>query len=460
MALQGLESPSGASHLLSPPWNLMCLQAYLHKHTRHISRFIDCRLMSDLEAELVARLELMQPPRILVINCPILSLGQVAAVLEICKRNIPNMRTVLCGAYPSAFPDKVAEIPRVDFALAGDPEPILRSLLDHIDIETRQRRIPGLIMNGSLETTPHWLKTLDRLAIPSWDGIFWGEYGHGLPTHLARAEVRLSRGHSGNSADRASESAHEPFRLWPIKKMAALLSHSNHVDLSEFVLTDPPGLWTAERLRQWTAALASQRSVHPWSLRLFPIKLDEDIVADMVITRCRRVELVFPTCDRTLLRQYGISDDWQETADMIETLRDNHIEVLPRFWIGGPEEERGEEKSIAQMIRRFRFFEYVVEPFPFTLDSPLYNEQTQEATPPGLREWIQWSRDPWTGERPVPLWGGRKDLPRIAAQLKFIRKTVDRSPAMLMMRVRRGLNPKHWIESIESWALGLLHRNS
>jgi hypothetical protein len=190
------------------------------------------------------------------------------------------------------------------------------------------------------------------------------------------------------------------------------------------------------------------------------MKLDADIAADMVISRCRRVELVFPACDRSLLRRYGIKDDWRQIAAMIETLRNNHIEVLPRFWIGGPEEERGEADRIAQIIRRFRFFEYVVEPFPFTLDSPLYNEQTQEATPPGLREWIQWSRDPWMAERPVPLWGGRKDVAVIAAQLKSIRRAVDRSPAMLLMRMRRAMNPALWIESLENRALSLLHRTT
>ncbi len=457
--VEPLDSAGGSLDLFSPPWSLMCLQAFLQKHTRHICHFIDCRLFADLETELVARLEQLSPPRILVIHCPILALGQVAAVLEITKRHFPTMRTVLCGEYPSAFPDHVSEIPRADFALAGDPEPILRNLLDYIDVEQRLRRTPGLIMQGSLKTEPYWVPRLAGLALPDWKDIFWNEYTNDLYARSCRAEVRLTRGHSRTDGDRAFGGAGSPLRHWPMDRFAALVSRCSHTEIKEVVLTDSPGFWTRERLDQWIKELLYIRNQQPWSLTIAPMALDDDLVADLRESRCFRVEVVFPSCDRSALGAYGIKLDWRELSRTFQALTAKGIRVYPRYWIGSPEESSGEEERIIQAIRRFSLSDYRVEPFPFTIDSPLYEEQMDRGRAPLLDEWIKWSRDPWIMERPVPLWGGRESMERLEKHMKAIHKAIQRSPALLWARVRHACRSTNWIETLEDKAIAFLQRN-
>ncbi|MBN1269644.1 MAG: cobalamin-dependent protein, partial [Kiritimatiellae bacterium] len=144
VALAGADPP-----LFAPPWDLLCLRSYLLLHTRHLAAVIDCRTFADLETELAEAIRAEAEPRLLVVSTTSHALGQSAAVLEIARRDFPGMKTVLCGEFPSQFPEQVAAVTRVDYALAGDPEPILRNLLDYMDVPQRLQRVPGLIREGA-----------------------------------------------------------------------------------------------------------------------------------------------------------------------------------------------------------------------------------------------------------------------------------------------------------------------
>ena len=458
-AVEAIDSSGGLAQGIMPPWDLMCVQTFLQKHTRHISRFIDCRLMHDLERELVSQIETLAPPRILVVNCPTLSLGQAAAVLDMAKRHFPAMRTVLCGAYPSTFPDQVADIPRVDFALAGDPEPILRNLLDYIDVEQRLKRVPGLILRNQRDAKPYWLPRLHSLSMPDWDGVYWGDYTTGGGTMVCRAEIRLSRGHSRTNADRAFDGLSEPLRLWPMERLAKQMLKCVHTEVNEAVLSDPPGVWTHDRLMEWATLLAHQRNAQPWSVRVLPMEFSEDLIEQLKQARCRRVHVVFPTCDKVLFKRYGLPADLRGFFKTVQSMASGSVQLCAHIWVGGPEETRGETERATAMLRKLGHNPYIIEPFPFTLDSPLYQAVREAEIPlPGLTEWIQWSRDPWIKERPVALWGGREQVRPMEQEIRRIHWLLNRTPSRAFTKLLRTLRSRNWIELLEDKAIGWLHR--
>ncbi len=449
------DSETGGALSLAPSWNLLCLRSYLLEHTRHFCQLVDCRLFADLETELVEAMESGDPADFAVINTTSLGVGQAAAVLEIIKRRSPRIRTVVCGQHPSQFPDHVSTMPRVDFALAGDPEPVLRNLLDYVDVEQRMRRIPGLILAGGSTVRPYWLDDLRSLSLPDWQGVFWPAYRSGPGGATARVYARLSRGHSGVPADRACGDAHEPLRLWALDRMATALQKAGHKGVTEVSLNDPPGIWTPERLNQWCAALRHERNVQPWSIQLFPTLLDDDTMDLLQITLCRRVEFVFPSCDPAILRWYGCILPPRDMAATLSQLEQAGIQVRVRFWIGGPEERPGEEARATRMIRATGFRPYSLHPFPFRMDAPIYQDFQQSAST-HVDDWVAWSRDPWIMDRPVPLWGGQAAAPRLTAQFESIRKSVQRSPSRVLTRMVQGLRPRSWIAALEDKAIGML----
>lgn len=191
------------SRSVAPPLAMLCVQAYLRQHTRHFCHVLDCRIYSDVERDLPAALGAIENPSVVVVNTRTLGLGETAAVLDIVKRRLPRAVTAICGPFPSRFPQHAAVLTQADYALAGDPEPILRNLLDYADVPQRLRRIPGLLARGQPEVVPYWLPDLKSLSLPDWNSFFWGAYQSGLTHQPLQAEMRLSRGHTHTPADRA-----------------------------------------------------------------------------------------------------------------------------------------------------------------------------------------------------------------------------------------------------------------
>ena len=68
---------------LAPDWNVLCLQAYLKDHSRHLSTIVDCRLFTDLELELEHAVNAVTGPKIIAVHTSTANIGETAAVLEL-----------------------------------------------------------------------------------------------------------------------------------------------------------------------------------------------------------------------------------------------------------------------------------------------------------------------------------------------------------------------------------------
>ena len=458
-----------------PPWNLLCLRSYILEHTRHSCYFVDARLQADLEKDFVGAIARIPDPKVAVINTCSSGLGQTAAVLDSLKRHFPSIVTVLCGQHPSQYPGHCTDIPRVDYALAGDPEPILRNLLDYMGIEQRLRRVPGLciadrkapyvdeqsgsmIFESNRNVRPYWLHELTSLSLPDWQGVFWPSYPLNLQTGACRAEVRISRGQSREPCDRAHGGLHEPLRFWPLERIAASLAKGAHLGVTEVFLTDPPGVWTTDRLDHWCMLLEEANNTQPWGLQMLPTLLHENTVDLMKATECRRIEFIFPSCDPDLLRRYGCILPIPELAKMIGHLHNHGINVHTRYWIGGPEEQPGEAERVAQTIRQLHYGHFSLQPFPLLMDSPLYAEYAETSATPHLQDWLQWTIAPWTVEQPVALWGGRESVIRITEEFEAIKEAVHKSPKRVLKQAMADLRSTNWILALEDWLSGLLRR--
>jgi len=454
-----IESDPADSRVFAPPWDLLALSAYLKARTRHSSRIVDGRLFRNLEREMVEAFAILPPPRVAVVNTSTTGLGQTASVLEIVKRTFPDTTTVLMGQHPSHFPDE-ALLPRADFALAGDPEPILRNLLDHMGVEQRLARAPGLIRHGQhAPPRPYWLDALKGLCPTDWDGVFWPPYQgpHGTGA-MCRAEARLSRGHTRALADRAFSGAAVPFRQWPFHKIASSIQRCAAHGIHDVFIADPPGFWTVERLAQWCATLERERNEQGWSLQLLPAAMTEDIVALLAASMCVRVEILVPSCEAGVLEKYGCTVGVRELARTAALLKRRRIRVHLRFWVGGPEEPGGEHARIVRFIRATGFCPYTLEAFPLNLDAPLYAEAAIPDGTPTLQEWMKWARDPWRLDRPVPLWGGMESAAQLNKTMIKVQSGVQLSPRRLALRSAERCLGKNWLAEIERKAVGLLAR--
>ncbi len=443
--------PSSARPL-SSPWPLLCLRAFLLQRTRHLCTLVDCRLFSLLEQELVEAVRFSMSD-VAVVNTQTAGLGEAAAIFDILKRRFPDIVTVACGEYPSQFPEHAASLPRTDFALSGDPEPILRDLLDRLDTPQRLSKVPGLGLTGQPAKEAYWLSDLRSLSLPDWEGVFWNAYKPD-ENESCKVVTRLSRGHTRYPADRAFGGYREPLRIWPMERFASAMQKCPPHGIGEVLLDDPPGFWTPERLQRWCRTLTSIRNVQPWALRLLPTHLTDDTLLLLAQSLCRRVEFLFPSCDPDLLRRHGCVIGAKDLASTLSMLEERGIAVHLRFWMGGPEESTGETSRVLHTIRQLACRSYSLEAFPLQLDAPVCEENGSSIS--GLlEEWLRWTVDPWMLERPSTLWGGRESAVALADAFTHIERSVRRSPLRLLRTAWTSLRGRNWISYMEERAVGL-----
>lgn len=451
------EAAGHADESLAPPWELVCLHAFLRARTGHVPHLVDARLFSDFEREFSQTLQHVPGPRLLVVHARALHLAEAMAVVETAHRHAPDLPVALCGPFASAAPDECIALPHVSYALAGDPEPILRGLLDALHAPNRLRQIPGLHLRGVGGTGPAWLTDLSSLPAPTWDSPNWIAYRSGVGGGVT-AELCVSRGHTGAPADRAIGGAGQPLRLWPFDRIAPLVQKCAHKGATELHVADPPGLWTPDRLRAWCAALVRTRNTHPWSFRCLPRQFSAAEIADLVEAGCRRVEFILPSCDPDLLRRYECLHEKRRLAAALQSAAAGGLGVRMRIWVGGPEERAGEAVRITRMLGILGHPAFVPQPFPFAFDAPLARDREAPAGTPTLGTWLAWAREPWLHPRPVPAWGGEAGEQAAEA---VCRKVVDDVLGNPVRRWRRWWNQwrhRSLIDNIETRMIALFQR--
>mgnify|MGYP001283894504 CR=1 FL=1 len=451
------EAAGYAQERIAPPWDLICLHSFLLARTGHVPHLIDARLFSDFEADFDAMLRRIPGPRLLVVYARDIHLGEAMAVVETAHRRAPDMPLALCGPFPSAQPQQAITLPHVNYALAGDPEPILRGLLDFLHVPNRLRQIPGLHMKGSEGTGPAWLPDLAALPVPTWDAPNWIAYRTSVGGS-ATAELRLSRGHTRTATDRALGGADQPLRFWPLDRVAGLVLKSAHKGAGEILIADPPGIWTPDRVRAWCQALARARNSHPWSFRCLPRQFSAEELSDLQQAACRRVEFILPSCDPEILQRFTCLHERRRLLAALQAVRHSGLQFMVRVWVGGPEERSGEVARIARLMSALRYPSFLPQPFPFAYDAPLFRERPPDPQTPSLETWLAWSREPWLQTRPVPAWGGSAGAEKAEVMCAEVVQRVLRSPSRRWRRWLAHLGSRNLIDQMEDRMLALFQK--
>lgn len=436
---------------LAPEWDILCLQAFLKAHSRHLGTFVDCRLFADLELELEHAVDAVPGPKIIAVNASPSNLGETSAVLEIAKRKWPEMRTVIFGPFPSQFPGHIHEAALSDYAISGDAEFTLRALLDYIDTDKRLQFIPGLNFPGK-EVSTSWLQDLNSLSLPDWGRVFWRAYHHPDQPGRQPAHMRLSRGHTQEPCDRAMGHAQEPLRLWPMDKLAQSVRASADLGVTEIFLTDPPGIWNSGRLHEWCQALTRIYNKQSWGLQMVPSAMDADQISELAAARCRRIDFIVPSCDPELQEKFGISFKPKSLKKTIAMLDRAGMEVFVRMWVGGPEEKKGAVRRAVNLIHHLPVSHIILEPFPFLMDSPLHQSVARESEVPRIEDWLRWIHDPWTLERPEAVWNTETGAQALRRQMAGICRKARHSPSWQIRRLMHHMKASYPVRTVNHWA--------
>jgi hypothetical protein len=450
-----LDAAGGATVRFGPAWDLLCLQAFLLARTGHTCLLIDTRLHATIPDALAG----LKPPdrrhatALAIIHTSTLQLGGVGAVIAYLHEHHPRMKIALCGPHVAAFPETVDLLHHVDFGFRGDPEIILRSVLDYIDYDQRLRLIPGLIIPRQPVKSPRWSDHLAQFNLPDWKKVHWRPYTAESGLSGLRIEARLSRGHSGQPEDATGPVPEEPLRVWPLAAMAQLLHKCPGHGITEVFFADPPGFWSNQRILEWCRQLKSVTNTQPWSFQLIPRMLAPELIAELHNAGCHRLELVIPSCDPFISAPLGLVMTHHQLADLIQRIESAGIAVALVYWIEGPEEKDGEAGRITSHRKAMRDPAFAVCPFPLHHDSRYAQAlKSTGLAPPDMLEWVAWANDPAHQDPPVALWSGKKGLVRAENTIASLCRTFKQNRWRYVKSWRRLFDLSRMISWLETLA--------
>lgn len=362
-----LDQAGGRVAHLTPPWEAMCLLSFLRQRTRHRARLLDTRVRRRWEDDLAADLAASTATDLVAIACGLHDLHPARRVAEAVRRSRPDVTMVGFGDLPTLNPAGFRDGTGIPIAIMGDPEPTLRHLLDNRASASRRQRIAAVDQEGLEGAVALWVNDLKTLALPAWSDISLSRYDSAAHPGGARVDLRLSRGAGPHPVDALTRPVGAPLRIGPMDQYAEALQACAHLGILGVHFADPPDVWDSGRLDEWLERLARLHNAQEWSLRLMALPLGESFRSRLVEQRCRRLELLVPSCHPEIAARLGYEQpDARAMQEMLAWCRQSNIQADFVFWVGGRDEPRGEARRINRFVRAMRFPPMALERRPDT----------------------------------------------------------------------------------------------
>ncbi|MFO1492380.1 MAG: hypothetical protein U1F87_16080 [Kiritimatiellia bacterium] len=432
-----------------PDGALLCLSAHLAARSRHGCRVIDLNMHRDPPAALRQAILDTPLPRLLLIRVSFSSLPESIALTLFARETFPDLRIGWFGPFPTVFPGQARELSGVDFVISGDPEPVMRGMLDFYGLPQRVTKVPGLwIENPPVHPGPAWMDNLKGRDLTYWTSCWHDDPATLLEPDSQESRLRLTRGHTGLPCDRAHPGLGQPVRRMDFREMAVLFDKLASLGVTSIAMDDPPGAWDLETLGEWCAMLDACRNSRKWSLTLIPSVLPDELVSRLRNSWCGRVDFLFPSCDPENLRKYGCLLRPEQLRGTLRRLRAQGVDARAVFWIGGPEESAGEAARVYHALVKMGLPDHRLEPFPYHPDSQLAAEQHGGPAAPDIDDWFRRAMA-LEEDLPALAWGGAAGAGAVRATAAEIRRRLEKNPVRWARGALQAIREFDWQEAIE-----------
>jgi anaerobic magnesium-protoporphyrin IX monomethyl ester cyclase len=169
-----------ARNVLNHPIGLMNIAAYLRREHQFEVRIEDIRIKGNDRFDLESAIRLYSPD-VVGISALTHESGAVPWIAECVKRVNASTPVLLGGPHATAYPEKAAEIPGIDYVVVGEGEMAASRLIERLLNQGDISDITGLVYKNGNQTVStgqgDFIKDLNDLPMPAYDLIPIEAYG-------------------------------------------------------------------------------------------------------------------------------------------------------------------------------------------------------------------------------------------------------------------------------------------
>ena len=434
----GLEGQGGKS----APLNLAYLSSYLKQHKPYYQiKIIDAenlRLDYDL---LDAEIREFNPD-ILGITMPTPAFEQAMEVVRRAKWMNHNVKTIVGGPHPTAFPKEVSRETFIDFVVYGEGEKSFYNLCDAIEYNKLYNSIQGIAYSGIINPPQPLIDNLDEIPFPARDLLPMETY-YAPPTKREtikkNANIISSRGCPYNCTYCMAKTVWgRKTRFRSVKNVVDEIQHCVDVyGIGEFNFNDE--LFTCNRQRTIEfcqevmnrdldiSFVCSLRVNHVW----------KDVLGWLKIAGCKKVMFGFESGSQLILDNIKKGATLKQAEEAVALVKRFGIKTSGAFMIGNIGET---EETIRETIDFSKKLN--VDTVSFYVASPYPGTEFYEQAKPYFRPNVTWSDFALIGTNPL------LDLPNLSHEkIAYWYKRAYREYYLRIDFIRERLrNIKSWID--------------
>lgn len=384
----GLEGQGGKS----APLNLAYLASYLRKEKPYTKiSILDCENLRLKYPEIENRIKEYQPD-VMGITMPTPVYTQGLEVAKIAKWINPNIKVVVGGPHPTAFPKEVSGEPCIDAAVYGEGEKTFTNLVDAFENGYSLKSIKGIAYNTYLNPPQPLIENLDTIPFPARDLLPLDVY-YAPPTkretNTPNANIISSRGCPYNCTYCMSRI------IW--QKKVRFRSVQNVIDeikecinkygRGEFNFNDELFTLNRKRTLEFCDMVAKCDLRISWVCALRVDYVWGDVLYKMKEAGCKKVMFGFESGSQKVLDLMKKGTTLKQAEEAVKTTKRIGIKTSGAFMIGNigeTEETVRETINFAKKLNVDTVSFYVASPYPGT---EFYNTAKEKGY---LRKGLRW----------------------------------------------------------------------
>lgn len=381
-----------APNMLLPPIELISLGGILKEFSIIEYSLIDAIAESLTLSETISKINNISPHYIVTLQgfeC----FQEDMEVIDIIKENFQYTKIILFGYYSTLFPQEILENTRIDYIIIGEPDFIFKSLIKYIVNEIKIQDVKGIVYkNGNNITTQLGdlrINDIKDLPIPDYDLLNHNLYYEpflGRPFGL----LQSARGCPYTCNYCVKTYGTKLYYRTPEQIIYEIkyLKEKHGIKSIRFI----DDTFTANKKR--TIEICNQIIQHKlditWSCLSRIDTITEDMIPIMKNAGCRRIYFGVESGSSKILKSLNKETDLTFFTNIVNTLKENRIDVYGLFIVGLPDENEIDYKQTIDYCLDTNFDFIAVSnitPYPGTEYFNIYRDSIDFSLFPYVNRW-------------------------------------------------------------------------
>jgi radical SAM superfamily enzyme YgiQ (UPF0313 family) len=332
----------------SPPLGIMLLAACVRKHTKWEAEIIDALAEQLNYKELGERIKESKPD---VVGITVMTNVLVDATLvartakKIAQEINKEIKVVLGGPHVSIYPKETANLEFVDFAIAGEGEPVIVDFLKNIDDEKKLKNVQGLCFKdkkGEMVYTGQrgFIENLDEIPFPARDLVKINLYSSTIARRSPTTTMITSRGCPYRCIFCDRPHLGKKFRARSAKNVVDEMEECVKMGIGEILMYDDTFTIDRQRVVDICNEIKKRELDILWDVRARVNTVDYELLKLMKSAGCTRIHYGVESGNPEILKVINKGITMEQAEKAFEATKKAGIETLAYFMFGNPRETK------------------------------------------------------------------------------------------------------------------------